>query len=359
MTPGDQSQLPVEHLAQLLLRHARDDAALAKRSVANDDDMLGRLEALATSPKVQSEPEPPQPVPPTHPPPHLPPRLPTGRAGTGSMAALEELVAIALTSAQDAEDLSRAASRRVRLGVAAAIAVGLAGVAIGAFGVIGAQPQAASPSQFTDIAGQIRSLDTLQHQINDQLARLQARQAEPDAGVQSVSAPAGSGQAMQTASAVQDAGTAAGPAQAVQEADAEAGPAQAVQESAAAAGPVSVAQDTSAAAAPQPGDAAQPTLPPLNATPVRILPAHTAIPTSAPDGPAPQPRPPASPIAYTPGAFPSPEAWGQPATLVSEPSAEERPPPRPYRRAVVMPPFLRRVVYAIRTLPYGLVVVGR
>ncbi|HUB45276.1 MAG TPA: hypothetical protein VMB73_09860, partial [Acetobacteraceae bacterium] len=119
MTPDDESQVPVEHLAQLLVQHARQDTRLAQRTAANDDAMHSRIQAL---PAMQREWAPTL---------QLPPRF--GSADSASMEALEELVSTALTSAQDAEALSQEAydaSRRARRGMMLGLALAGLGIAV-------------------------------------------------------------------------------------------------------------------------------------------------------------------------------------------------------------------------------------
>ena len=166
VTPDDQSQLPVEHLAQVLLRLARDDTALARRPAANDDDMQSRLDAL---PVMQREPEPML---------SLPPRL----GDAAGMEALEELVSVAIGVARDAEDLSHEAyeaSRWARRGVIAGVALGLLGIAVAAAGVLGGPLTGGTDSHVAELGGQMQALSAMQHRISDQLAALQAQPAVP------------------------------------------------------------------------------------------------------------------------------------------------------------------------------------
>lgn len=179
MTPDDHSQTAVERLAQSLLMHVREDAALALRSAANDDDMLSRIAALPTLREV----------------PNLPP-VPWQAAEKASPAELEALVALALESAQDAEDISRAASlasRRARHGAMLAIAFSLLGVVIAAAGTIGIRMYSGADHQMAKIAGQVQAIGTLQQHISQQLAELHAhdvaRVSAPEHGAASAALP--------------------------------------------------------------------------------------------------------------------------------------------------------------------------
>ncbi len=179
----DPSQIPIERLAQLLLQCARDDAALPRRTPANDDalhaqyidDMYNRLEALPELRRdIQTMPLDPDASLPVAPP-----------AAAASNEDLEQLVAIALTSAQDAEDLSReanAASRRARRGMFVAVGLAAAGMAVAGAMIIGVRIDRADNQQMTAIATQVQALDLLQHRINEQLVELQAARAVQDTG---------------------------------------------------------------------------------------------------------------------------------------------------------------------------------
>lgn len=173
MTPDDESQVPVEHLAQLLVQHARQDTRLAQRTAANDDAMHSRIQEL---PAMQREWAPSL---------QLPPRF--GTADSASMEALEELVSSALTSAQDAEALSQEAydaSRRTRRGMMAGLALATVGIVVAVAGVIGGHLVGAQDST-AGLANQMQALSTLQHQISDQLAALQVQSAAHQTGVKS------------------------------------------------------------------------------------------------------------------------------------------------------------------------------
>lgn len=114
MSPSDQSHIPVERLARLLLQRAREDDFLLRRVPANDDGP---------------------------PPAAFPPADAVRHGGRRAISAttaeaLEELISVALLSAQEAQDLAREVSRRARRGVAVAVALGMAALAIALAGAI-------------------------------------------------------------------------------------------------------------------------------------------------------------------------------------------------------------------------------
>jgi hypothetical protein len=176
----DPSELTVTQVAQRLIQCARADTSLLRRSSANDDglqlsvagdiqgvlvdDMCSRIQTL---PEQRTE---------------TPVSLPRMAAvGAASNRELEELVAAALASAQDAEDISRRANeagRRARRGTSLAIGIAVLGIAIATAGTIGARLLVSSNDrQMADYARQVRALGESQRHIDDQLARLHAEAA--------------------------------------------------------------------------------------------------------------------------------------------------------------------------------------
>jgi hypothetical protein len=214
VTTDDPSQIPVERLAQLLLQHARTNAELVRRPPANDnasdaafvvldgcneprdppdatfvddawhdtssDDMFSRIETLLSGLPHESrgtrvEPDvswlmgPP--------------------AEVASNEDLEELVSIALASAQNAEDMSREAteaSRTAGRGMFVAVGAAALGIVIVAVGTISTRLYSFDSGQMADIATQVQALGDLQHQINDQLAGLRPAAAAPETLLASV-----------------------------------------------------------------------------------------------------------------------------------------------------------------------------
>jgi hypothetical protein len=285
--------MPIERLAQLLLQHAQADTALPRRPPANDDaqhatfvdDMFNRIEGL---PELRRESEAMRREPYVS-----PPVLPA--AEVASNEDLEELVSIALASAQDAEDVSREAaeaSRKARRGMFVAVGVAALGIVIATAGTISARLFSADTSQMADIAKQVQALGDLQHHIDGQLAEMHA--APP-----------------------------------VQEASAS---------------PVAPAQ---------PGSAEPPPLAPLKATPVRVLPAEATPPQPAPAATDPSPGTEASAASYAPASSydtyqpPAPSRGTYAPYVVYRAGTPYHPRVRRYRAAVVWP---RPMAYFIGTV---------
>jgi hypothetical protein len=200
--------MPVEKLAQLLLQCARADTALPRREPANDDeaptgfldsipgrdespspsDMRSRddmrtrladLESLRLEPRAMRLAQ------------HVSlPVIPP--VDVASNEDLEELVALALTSAHDAEDISReanAASRRAKRGTTVAVAVAVLGVMVATTGAVGARLfYHDDAQQMAAITKQVQTLGDLQRSINDQLAQMKTQAATRTAPTQEASA---------------------------------------------------------------------------------------------------------------------------------------------------------------------------
>jgi hypothetical protein len=300
----DPSQMPVEQLAQLLLHLAREDAALPRRTPANDDaeharyidDMFNRIEAL---PELRRDSKP------IRLEPHVSSR-PVPAAAVASNEDLEELVAIALTSAQDAEDVSREAkeaSRKARRGMFVAVGLAIVGVAAAGATVVAVRQSAADSQQMAEIARQVQALNELQQHINDQLAEIH------------------------TAVPVQEASAA----------------------------PARPAQQASIAPPPPP------VLAPLKSTPVRVLPAEAAAPLfsrgesepAVPDTAGSPSRQEAPAPSYAPAAsyapYPPPPVTPAPYVVGSRAWTPYRHRVRHYR-VVVMPQPVAFVIGTMRTL---------
>ncbi len=268
----DPSQMPVEQLAQLLLHLAREDAALPRRTPANDDaqhaqyvdDMFNRIEAL---PELRRDS---QPI-------RLEPHVstdPLPAAAAASNEDLEELVAIALTSAQDAGDISREAkeaSRKARRGMVLAVSLAVVGVVVAGAATMGARQSSTDNQQMAEIARQVQALAVLQRHINDQLSEIQAPTPLQDAH---------------------------------------------------AAAPM---REASAAPGTPRSNTVPPALAPLKARPVRVLPAETAAPLFAPGAD----DPPASPTAGAPSRQEAPAASYAPAAYDTQVSPYDPYPPPP------------------------------
>ncbi len=326
----DPSQMPVEQLAQLLLHLAREDAALPRRTPANDDaqhaeyvdDMFNRIEAL---PELRRDS---QPI-------RLEPYVstdPVPAAAPASNEDLEELVAIALTSAQDAEDVSREArdaSRKARRGMVLAVSLAVVGVVVAGAATMGARQSSTDNQQMAEIARQVQALAVLQRHINDQLSEIRAPAPVQDA----------------------HAGTPVPDAHGV-----------APLQDAHAAAPM---REASAAPATPRSNAGPPALAPLKARPVRVLPAETAAPLFAPGAD----DPPASSAAGAPSRQEAPAASYSPAAYDTQVSPYDPYPPPPasqppyvvnnrawpqyhhrrrHDRAVVVPQPVAYVISAVR-----------
>lgn len=338
MTRRDPSQMPIEHLAQLLLQCARADATLPRRSPANDDaqharyvdDMFNRIEAL---PELRREAQPMVVEPPVS-----SPVLPA--TATASNEDLEELVAIALESAQDAEDISRdaqEASRKARRGMFVAIVLAAVGIAIASAATISARLYGGGGNQqMADVARQVQALGDLQRHINDRLADLH------------------------TAAPAQDANAAAGqPANVEPVQSANATPVQRLD-----AAPMQQASATPVAPQ-QPMTTAPPSLAPLKTVPVSVLPAEPAAPQSTPVTTDPSQAAAAAPLARTeapaaslaPAASyaayaPPPPAYA-PGVVYNGARTTYHPQPRRYQTVVLPRPMayligtVRRDVHAL------------
>jgi hypothetical protein len=299
VTTRDPSQIPIEQLAQLLLQCARTDVALPLRSPANDDplhavyidEVYNHLEAL---PELRREPAAVRPaLDPSWP--AVPDRKPASNTD------LEELVAVALTSAQDAADLARDAhdaSLTARRGMYAAVGLAAIGLAIAAGASIGARLYHSGNSQTAEIPRQVQELGSLQRHINDPLAELHA------------------------------------------------------------AAPVQQASTEPIAAVP-PNNIAPPLLAPLKAVPVRVLPAEAAAPQTAAAAVGPSRRTEAQAASYAPAAPaaaypPAPHSTAHaPQVVYRRTWTPYHPSPRHYRAAVLPPPvgyFISAVQRDVRAL---------
>jgi len=166
--PGDDSQWPIEQLAQLLLRQAQNYVVLSPRSAANDDNMPSKPGTLsAIRPEQVLDP-------------------PSGRADPANLAVLETLIASALAQAQDAKDLAREASKFMRRGIATCAALGVVGMVIA--GIAGYRLASTTRAQIAAIARQFQAIDTGQREISIQLSNVEAQkplqQASPNSSAQ-------------------------------------------------------------------------------------------------------------------------------------------------------------------------------
>lgn len=150
MRQDENSHLPADRLARLLMDFARQDPSLLGRS---RQDVLGSLVEASGQPIV----------------------LPDASCNVSEY--LENLVMIAVDSARDAEATYREAcetNRRSRRRELAAAAFCIVGVLAGVTGVITARLHAGTEARLADVTATLQSLDARQHQTNGQLAELQA-----------------------------------------------------------------------------------------------------------------------------------------------------------------------------------------
>ncbi len=185
VTRRDPSQIPIERLAELLLQCARADATLPRRTPANDDPEHARYVAttynqIEALPDLRRES------------PAMPPEqqvsLPLASAAeVASNEDLEELVAIALTSAHEAEDVSwqaNEASRKARRGTAIAVGLAVLGIAIAGTAAVSARLYGTDNQQMAQIASQVQAMDNLQHHIDQQLAEIHAQGTAQEASAE-------------------------------------------------------------------------------------------------------------------------------------------------------------------------------
>ena len=165
MTSRDRSQTPVEQLAQYLLEQAHANAELQRRAPANDDEVLDGSDPLQPS-AVELR---------------LSAELQAAAAPLMSDD-LEELISFAISSAQNAGDVSQhaiAASRRASRYMAVAAGLSVLGMVIGAIGAGAAFINWGPDPALVRVADEVRAIGGAQQQIKSQLADLQAQTAAP------------------------------------------------------------------------------------------------------------------------------------------------------------------------------------
>ena len=170
MTSRDRSQTSVEQLAQYLLEQAHANAELQRRAPANDDEVLDGSDPLqpnAVELQVSAE-------------------LQAAAAPLISDD-LEELISFAISSAQNAGDVSQhaiAASRRASRYMVVAAGLSVLGLIIGAIGAGAAFIDWGPDPALARVANEVRAIGGAQQQMKNQLADLQA---------QTTAAPQGTG----------------------------------------------------------------------------------------------------------------------------------------------------------------------
>jgi hypothetical protein len=94
---------------------------------------------------------------------------------------LEELVSIAVTSAQRAEDLLHAVGKTARFGrraIGTVVGIGALGILVGLMGIADKRLSDRSAARLTQVAGEMRALADLQQRTGGEVAQLQAQVAE-------------------------------------------------------------------------------------------------------------------------------------------------------------------------------------
>jgi len=165
VTPRDRSQIPVEQLAQHLIEQAHANAELQRRAPANDDEVLDGSDPLQPN-AVELQ---------------LSAELQAAAAPLISDD-LEELISFAISSAQNAGDVSQhaiAASRRANRYMVIAAGLSVLGMIIGAIGAGAAFIDWGPDPALARVANEVRAIGGAQQQMKNQLADLQAQTAAP------------------------------------------------------------------------------------------------------------------------------------------------------------------------------------
>ncbi len=162
MTPGDFPRLPADRLARLLLECARQDPALVLREAPRTDPLLSdafdtvwQIEALA------------------------PISLPS-RPKSQADRHLEELVSIAVASAQNAADACRKvgdANGSAKRGVCALAGIAASAAVIGAACLVDYHIRNDTAGKLAQITDEVRALTALQHRTSVQLTALRSAEA--------------------------------------------------------------------------------------------------------------------------------------------------------------------------------------
>ena len=150
MRQEDNSHLPADRLARILMDCARQDPSLLGRS---RPDVAGPLVAAGGQPLTLND------------------------TNCSVSEYLENLVMIAVDSARDAEATYREASetnRRSRRRELAAVAFCIVGVLAGVTGVIASRLHAGTEAQLADVTATLQTLDARQNQTNGRIAELQS-----------------------------------------------------------------------------------------------------------------------------------------------------------------------------------------
>ena len=191
-TGDDPSEHSVDELAHMLLDAAQADPLLRSRSQAEGGTPLGAhpagmpAERPDRRPQMRSASGP------------LQLRSEYLPSESGADSHIEQLVAIAIASAQQAEDASRLAARNGRVArrtIAAAVMISTLGVVVGVAGIVDRLRSDGADARWTRLAGEMHALADRQQQTTLQVTRLVARAALPAGVVASADRDAASGTA--------------------------------------------------------------------------------------------------------------------------------------------------------------------
>jgi hypothetical protein len=181
MSPEEPPQQPVDELARLLMDAARADPTLLNRVQAFRQRGLGEhsagLPATVRARQCATQ---------------IPSAPLVARSDTDEY--LEQLVSLAVSSAQRAEDALRSVGGNNRVSrrmMAAAAGIGAVGVLIGIIGVADGRLIHRSDARLTQVVSEARVLADVQQQTSGQASQLRARAADQSADVGSTPRDAG------------------------------------------------------------------------------------------------------------------------------------------------------------------------
>jgi hypothetical protein len=167
--PDDVARPPASVVAQLMLQCTRDDPTLVKRSRGHT--------RTAQTPAVQTQAM----LSPVTRPELRPSPMLLSNGDLATKQYFEDLVSIAVTSSERADDLLREANKASRKATYAAWAfasIAAVSVAAGAAGMIASHHGSATDNRLTEIAGEVKSLGRQQQQASRQLAAVRSEIAD-------------------------------------------------------------------------------------------------------------------------------------------------------------------------------------
>jgi hypothetical protein len=172
--PDDVARPPASVVARLMLQCTRDDPTLVKRSRGHTrpaqtlamQTLAMQTQALlspVTRPELRPSP------------------MPLSNGDLATKQYFEDLVSIAVTSSERADDLLREvnkASQKATYAAWAFASIAAVSVAAGAVGVIASHHGNATDNRLTEIAGEVKSLGRQQQQASRQLAAVRSEIAD-------------------------------------------------------------------------------------------------------------------------------------------------------------------------------------